>query len=52
MITDREKWHYIVVKSLSKLLRGVSSNHDGDYYFLNCFCSYRTENKLNAHKKV
>ena len=52
MITDGEKWHYIVVKSLSKLLRGVSSNHDGDYYCLNCFRSYRTENKLNAHKKV
>ena len=27
MITDGEKWHYIVVKSLSKLLRGVSSNY-------------------------
>ena len=37
MITDGEKWHYIVVKSLSKLLRGVTSNHDGDYYCLNCF---------------
>ena len=30
--------------------RGISSNHDGDYYCLNCFHSYRTENKLNAHK--
>ena len=27
MITDGEKWHYIVVKSLSKLLRGVSSTY-------------------------
>ena len=52
MITGGEKWHYIVVKSLSKLLRGVSSNRDGDYYCLNCFPSYRTESKLNAHKKV
>ena len=52
MITDGEKWHYIVAKILSKLLRGVRSNHDGDYYCLNYFRSYRTENKLNAHKKV
>ena len=52
MITDGKKWHCIVVKSLSKLLRGVSSNHDGNYCCLSCFRSYRTENKLNAHKKV
>ena len=35
MITDGKKWHYIVVKRLSKLLRGVSSNHNSDYYCLN-----------------
>ena len=52
MITNGEKWHYIVVKNSSGLLRGIRSNHDGDYYCLNCFHSYRTENKLNAHKKV
>ena len=52
MISDGENWHYLVVKSLSRLLRGITSNHDGDYYCLNCFHSYRTENKLNAHKKV
>ena len=40
-----------VVKNLSRLLRGISSNHDGDFYCLNCFHSYRTENKLNAQKK-
>ena len=52
MISNGESWHYLVVKSLSGLLRGISSNHDGDYYCLNCFHSYRTENKLNAHKKI
>ena len=35
MITDGEKWHYLVV----------------DFYCLNCFHSYRTKNKLEAHKK-
>ena len=52
MISNGENWHYLAVKSLSRLLRGITSNHDGDYYCLNCFHSYRTENKLNAHKKV
>ena len=52
MISNGENWHYFPVKSLSRLLRGITSNHDGDYYCLNCFHSYRTENKLNAHKKV
>ena len=52
MISNGENWHYLAVKSLSRLLRGITSNHDGDYYCLNCFHSYRTENKLNAHKKI
>ena len=37
MISNGENWHYLVVKSLSRLLRGITSNHDGDYYCLNCF---------------
>ena len=52
MISNGENRHYVAVKSLSGLLRGITSNHNGDYYYLNCFHSYSTENKLNAHKKV
>ena len=52
MITDGKKWNYLAVKSLSALLRGVTSNHNGDFYCLNCFHSYRTENKLKRHEKV
>ena len=52
MITDGEKWHYFAVKSLSALLRGITSKHDGDFYYLNCFQSYTTENKLKKHKNV
>ena len=51
MISDGQKWHYLVVKNLSRLLRGITSNHNEDFYCLNCFHSYRTENKLEAHKK-
>ena len=32
MITDGKKWHYLAVKSLLPLLRGITSNHDGDFY--------------------
>ena len=28
MITDGEKWHYLVVKNLSGLLKGITSTHD------------------------
>ena len=52
MITDGEKWHCLVVKNLSGLLRGVTSNHHGDFYCLNCFHPYSTKNKLEAHKKI
>ena len=47
MITDDDKrWHYLAVKSLSALLRGISSSNNGAFYCLNCFNSYRTLNKL------
>ena len=52
MISNGENWHYVIVKDLSRLLRGITSNHDGDFYRLNCFHSYRTKNKLDAHKKI
>ena len=52
MITDSEKWHYLTVKNLLGLLRGITSNHQGDFYCLNCFCSYRMRNKFEVHKKI
>ena len=52
IISDGQKWHYLVVKNLSGLLRGITSNHKEDFYRLNCFHSYRTENKLEPHKKI
>ena len=52
MICNGENWHYLVVKSLSGLLTGITSNHKEDFYCLNCFQKYRTKNKLEAHKKI
>ena len=51
MITDGKKWHYLTVKTISGLFERITSNHYGDFYCLNCFHSYRTKNKLEAHKK-
>ena len=63
MITDGKKWHYLALKrrptidgdncllrSLSKLVRGVSSNHVGDYYCLNFFHSKSTDNAFKNMK--
>ena len=52
MIKDGKKWHFLAVKKLSALLRGITSNHKEDFYCLNCFHSYNTENKLNKHNKI
>ena len=52
MITNGEKWHYLTVKNLPGLLRGITSNHCGDFHCLNCFRSYRTKSKLELHKKI
>ena len=46
MITDGKKWHYLAVKNLSKLFRGITSNHVRDLYCLNCF------HKLKKHERV
>ena len=52
MITDGEKWHYLAVKNLSALLKGIISKQKGDFYCLNCFRAYTTRNKLERHKRV
>ena len=53
MITDDgKKQHYLTVKSISALFRGMTSNNNGDYYCLHCFHSYRTNNKLRRHERL
>ena len=52
MITDGEKCHYLAMKSLLALFRGITSNNNGDFYCLHCFHLYRTENKFKKHEKV
>ena len=53
MITDGfGKWHYVAIKSISGLLRGITSTHNGDFYCLNCFHLYRTHKKLKEHEQL
>ena len=40
------------MKKFSALFRRITSNHDGDFYCLNCFNSYRAKEKLKKHEKV
>ena len=40
------------IRSLSRLLRGISSNHVGDHYCLNCFHSKSTDNALKKHERL
>ena len=46
MITDDKKRHYLAVKKLCALLKGKTSKHEEDFYYLNCFRLYSTKNKL------
>ena len=53
MITDgTTNWHYLAIKNISGLLRGITSNQNGDFYCLSCFHSYRTNRKLKKHERI
>ena len=50
MISYGKKWHYLVVKKLSALLRGITCNNNGDFYCINCLHSFRTKDELKSMK--
>ena len=37
---------------MKRLIRGVTSNHHGDFFCRNCMHSYRTENSLKKHERL
>ena len=49
---EKKLWHYLALKKLSALSRGITSKHDSDFYFFHCCHSFRTKSKLESHKKV
>ena len=53
MIPNKVGWHYLAVKKLSALLRGITSKHDGDFYCLNYLHSFRTKvNQIKKYAKI
>ena len=50
MIIDGEKYHYLAVKSFSRLLYGITSNYHGDFYCLGCLHSVHTDSVLKNTK--
>ena len=52
MNPNGEVWHYLAVKKLSALLKGMPSKNNGEFYCLNCLHYFRTKTKLESHKKV
>ena len=65
MIVDGKNWHHTALKSeetddgficptksLSRLFNGITSNHNGDFYCMNCLHSFRTYNILKKHEKL
>lgn len=47
MNPNKEGWHYLAVPKLAALFRGISLKHDGGFFCLNCFHSYRKKANLN-----
>ena len=41
-VKSEGQWHYLAVKKLSALLRGIISKHHGDFYCLNRLYSFAT----------
>ena len=44
MIGDGEKWHYLTVRSLSALFKGITSKNKDNSNSLNCFHSDPSKN--------
>ena len=45
MIPNGQGWHYLAVKKLSTLLRGIATKNNSNFYCMNCHHSFRTKNK-------
>ena len=48
---SKGRWHYLALKRLSTLWRGITSKHHSDFYCLNCLHSLKQKVNLNFMKK-
>ena len=51
-IVDIEKWLYLAVKNIYRLLYGVTQKNNEERYSINFLHSFRTESKLKSHENV
>ena len=49
---EGERWYYLVVATLSPLLRGITSKHNKDLYFFNHLKSFTTGNVRDSYEKI
>ena len=53
LISEDDKWHYTVIKSLSRLLASRNSKHKGKQYFCtNCLQGFNFESSKDEHYEV
>ena len=52
MIPNEEALHYLAVKKIRILLKGITSKNIDEFYCLNRLLSFRTKQKLEPHKRV
>ena len=50
MILNEKAWHYLAVKNLSALIRGIMSKHHGAFYCLNLPSFFCNKKELELHK--
>ena len=51
MIPNKEGWDYLALIKLSRVLRGITSKHDVDFYCWNCFILLEQRIESNLMKK-
>ena len=49
---EKKGWHYLAIKIFPALLHRITSKNKGDFHFLNCLHSFRTENLSPIKKYV
>ena len=52
MIPNGKGWHYLTVKHLLTLLKGITFKQQGELFCFNCIYSFATKNKLESPKKI
>ena len=51
-VQSEGRWHYLAVKKISALLRGITFKYYDDFYCLKYLHSFTTKLKLDSQKKV